>query len=243
MTETTEDRFLGGRVVVRQLKSGFRAGLDAVMLAAAIPAHAGDKVLELGTGSGTASLCLARRVPGCSVSGVEIDAELVTLANENAAANGLGDRVMFAGADVLYLPRELRRDFTHIFCNPPFHDEDGQMSPIASRDRALRDTGRLGDWIEIGFKRTISGGTFTVILRADRMGEALVRLPERGVTIFPLWPRAGGPAKRVILQARKGSRAESVFSPGLVLHETDGRYTREADAVLRNGGALSIVSA
>ena len=59
------------------------------------------------------------------------------------------------------------------------------------------------------------------------------------MTIFPLWPRAGEAAKRVILQGRQGARTPLVIRPGLVLHETDGRYTAEADAVLRNGAALA----
>jgi tRNA1(Val) A37 N6-methylase TrmN6 len=94
--------------------------------------------------------------------------------------------------------------------------------------------------MELGLKRTKAGGTFTAIIRTDRMSEALARLPERGVSIFPLWPRAGQPAKRVLLQAVKGSRAGSSLLPGLVLHGADGSYTREANAVLRDGAALQM---
>ncbi|MEI9932090.1 MAG: methyltransferase [Rhizomicrobium sp.] len=237
----TEDRFLNGGVIVRQSASGFRSGLDAVMLAAAVPAGEGDDVLELGAGCGTASLCLAHRVPGCSIAGVEIDPETAALAKENAAKNKFNARIRIVCGDVFDLPAELKSDFAHVFCNPPFHSEHGQVSPVAARDRALRDTGHLGDWMEAGLKRNVSGGTFTTILRANRMAEALARLPERGVTIFPLWPRAGESAKRVILQARKGSRAENVLAPGLVLHEADGHYTQEADAVLRDGAALPLI--
>lgn len=239
----TDDRFLGGRVIVRQSANGFRAGLDAVMLAAAIPARSGDDVLELGAGAGTASLCLASRVPGVSITGVEIDPELVALANENAKANACDGTVRFAAADIFNLPAELKRDFAHVFCNPPFHPEIGEVSPDARRDVALRDIGKLVDWMETGLRRTMSGGTFTTILRADRLGEALARLPDRGVMIFPLWPRVNEPAKRVILQVRKGGHAKSVLTPGLVLHEADGRYTDAADAILRNGAVLRLIGA
>ena len=242
MTQTSIDKFLGGRVTVKQPLTGFRAGLDAVMLAASVPALSNDEVLELGAGSGTASLCLAARVPDVSIVGVEIDPALASLANKNAAENNCEARMRFHQADVFTLPPELKRDFSHVFCNPPFHDELGEVSPEPSRDRALRDMGRFGDWIETGMKRTISGGTFTAIIRADRLAETLAHMPERGVTIFPLWPRAGEPAKRVILQARKGSRAAPVLSPGLVLHDADGTYTAEADAVLRDGASLALDS-
>jgi tRNA1Val (adenine37-N6)-methyltransferase len=240
VTETSVDKFLGGRVGVRQTLKGFRGGLDAVMLAATIPARSGDEVLELGAGAGTASLCLAARVTGVSVTGVEIDADLVALANENARSNTNDGRVSFVEGDVLDLPRELRRDFAHVFCNPPFHNEQGQVSPEPVKDRALRDAGRFGDWMDIGLKRTISGGTFTAILRADRLSEALAQLPDRGVAVFPLWPRANELSKRVIVQVTKSSRAPSTLMPGLVLHEADGRYTEAADRVLRDGLALDI---
>jgi tRNA1(Val) A37 N6-methylase TrmN6 len=237
VSETTLDTFLNGRVTIRQMRTGFRAGLDAVMLAAAVPAAAGDSVLELGAGAGTASLCVAERVPDCVVTGVEIDPMLAGLANDNA--QGMRARVRFAACDVFNLPQELKREFAHVFCNPPFHD-GGEVSPDAARDRALRDRGELSAWMETGLKRTVSGGTFTAIVRSDRMSEALARLPDRGVSILPLWPRRDEPAKRIILQTHKGSRAASTLLPGLVLHNEDGSYTPEAERVLRDAAPLAI---
>jgi tRNA1(Val) A37 N6-methylase TrmN6 len=232
------ERFLGGRVIVRQSETGFRAGLDAVMLAAAVPA--GDAALELGAGAGTASLCLAARRGDMSITGLEIEPALVALANANAVANDMAGRVVFAIADIFDLPEAYRRQFNHVLSNPPFHDEDGQAAPDPARARALQDGGSLAAWLELGLKRTVSGGTFTTILRADRLGEALAALPGRGVTVFPLWPRAGVVAKRVIIQARQGSRTPLVMAAGLVLHQADGTYTPEADAVLRGGRGLEI---
>jgi len=237
--EGTEDRFLGGRITLRQPSRGFRAGLDAVVLAAAVPAHPGEEVLELGAGTGTASLCLAARLDGVRIIGVEIDPGLAELAAANAAANALAERVSFLAADALALPQALRRPFAHVFCNPPFHGEEGEAAPDPARARALQDGGRFSDWLEAGLKRTVSGGSFTAILRADRLGEALGVLPERGVTVFPLWPREGRRAKRVLLRVRQGSRTPLAILPGLMLHRPDGKYTPDADAVLR-GGALDI---
>jgi tRNA1(Val) A37 N6-methylase TrmN6 len=240
MSAFTEDRFLGGRVHVRQLADGFRSGLDAVMLAAAIPSGNGGDVLELGAGTGVASLCLAARVPTYSVTGIEIDAALTDLANANAKTNGMPARVRFVANDIFALPAELKRDFAHVFCNPPFHGVDGLAPPDAGRERALHDGGRLADWLETGVRRVVSGGTFTTILRADRLGEALAVLPPTGGVVFPLWPRIDAPAKRLILQFRKGSRAALAVLPGLVLHEDDGEYTRAADAVLRRSASLAL---
>jgi len=236
--ETTEDRFLDGRLIVRQPAEGFRAGLDAVILAAAVRAKSGDNVLELGSGAGTASLCLAARVPGVSVTGAEIDSDLTGISNGNATANDLGDRVVFVTVDVLDLPADMKRDYDHVFCNPPFHG--GDPSPDETRAIATHDDGQLAEWLSVGVKRLASGGTFTCIVRADRIGEVLAALPSTGVSVFPLWPRVGEAAKRIVVQVRKGSRAPLKMCAGLVLHEADGGYTGAADAVLRGLQGLNV---
>jgi tRNA1(Val) A37 N6-methylase TrmN6 len=237
VSEITEDGFLNCRLNLRQPKRGFRAGLDAVMLAAAVPAKAGETALELGAGVGTASLCLALRT-GCDVTGLEIDPQLTELANQNATLNGMADRVRFVTADAL--TTSMDRRFDHVFCNPPFHDDTGQRSPDAQRARALRDAGTLKDWVRSGIKHVASKGSFTIILRADRSGEVLAALPSRGVTIFPLLARPDAPPKRIIVHwsERGGGLPQPV---GLVLHQDDGRYTPEADAILRGASALRIL--
>ena len=236
MIQTTEDRFLDGRVTVRQPAAGFRAGLDAVMVAAAVPAASGDTVLELGSGSGTASLCLAGRIGDCTITGVELDHDLVELARENAAANSMAGRVSFLKADAL--GGELRGEFDHVFANPPFHQASGQISPDAGRERAKRDEKGLAAWATAGLKRVRSHGSLTMILRADRMREVLAAVPDAGVIVFPLWPRSGEPAKRIIVQVRKGSSAPLETHPGLVLHDATGKYTAQADDVLRGRTTL-----
>jgi len=242
MTDASErpvETFLGGRVRVDQPLGGFRSGLDAVMLAAAVPAKPGQAALELGAGSGAASLCLASRVPHLTIAGVEIDSTLAAAANRNAAINGVNARVNFTAADIFALPPDLKRDFDLVLANPPFHG-DGQISPDPARAMALADAGKLANWLKLGLQRTVSGAYFTLILRADRLNEALAALPEGGVSIYPLWPRAGEPAKRVILLVRKGSAAPIKLLPGLILHAASGDYTPEADAVLRCGEALAL---
>lgn len=233
------DTFIGGRVRVRQMESGFRSGLDAVMLAASLPARDGDEVLELGAGAGVASLCLARRT-NCAVLGLEIDRELAVLADENAAENELSERVRFVAGDALDMPAELRRAFDHVMLNPPFHSGEGETPPDEARARALHDGGTLGGWLVAGMKRVVSNGTLTAILRADRLNEALTALGDRGVSIFPLWPRKNEAAKRILIRAVKGSRAPLALLPGLVLHESGGQYTRAANAILRDGAGLDL---
>src|SRR5690349_2602687 len=105
----TEDRLLGGRVRLRQPRLGLRAGLDAVLMAAGVPARPGERVLEAGCGSGAGFLCLAARVPELRILAVEQNPELACLARENAVANGLADRAEVITGDVrdLALARRL----------------------------------------------------------------------------------------------------------------------------------------
>jgi len=231
------ERFLNGRVIARQPETGFRAGLDAVMLAAAVPG--GATALELGAGAGTASLCLAARLKDIAITGLEIDPELVRLANDNAAANNLSDRVRFAAANIFALPLEFKRAYDCVLLNPPFHGE-GQSPPHAERARALMDDGALAGWLEAGMKRVTSGGALTVILRADRLNEALAALPLGGITVLPLWPRRGEAARRVLVEARQGSKAPFRLLAGLALHDETGAYTPGADAILRGESALAL---
>jgi len=241
----TEDRLLGGRVVLRQPRDGFRAAIDPVLLAAAVPAREGDRVLEVGAGTGAASLCLAKRVPGLTVHGLELQRDLARLFAENARLNGLADQVHAVPGDLLRPPPIMERDtYDHVFANPPYLDA-AQADPADRADRRLASVegeAALEDWIAFALSMTKPKGSFTFIHRADRLVEILAALHGKagGVIVFPLWPRAGSPAKRVIIQARKSSRAPTVLASGIALHGDGQGYTPEAEAVLRDGWALPL---
>lgn len=236
------DRFLDGRISAVQPAGGFRSGTDAVFLAASVPARDGDELLELGSGAGVASLCVAARVPGCAIVGVEIDAGLAALAEANARHNHMAARISFVCADVFHLPRHWRRSFDHVYLNPPFHGAEGKLPPDRGRTRALHDAGRLGDWLTSAFKRVAAGGTLTAIIRADRLDEAFGALPARGMTVFPLWPHAGEAATRAIVRVRKNARTPLAVLPGLALHGKTGRYTPDAEDILRGRAWLALAN-
>src|SRR5690349_12697346 len=104
----TEDALLDGRVHLLQPRRGYRVAVDAVLLAAAVHPRAGERVLDLGAGVGAVGLCLARRVPDCTIVGVELQPALADLARRNAALNGLGDRLQILVHDLAQpLPAEL----------------------------------------------------------------------------------------------------------------------------------------
>ena len=236
----TLDRFLGGRIIAAQPKEGFRAGHDTVLLAAAVPAEAGASVLELGAGAGIASLCLASRVPAAQVHGIEIDSGLVEIANENAARNGMADRVSFLTGDVQQFG-DAGAPFAHVFFNPPFHRPDGTESPIGRRELAKRDCGSgVADWTTTALRICKTGGTVTAILRADRAHEMLEAAEGHWRLLFPLYARQGAAAKRAIVRIIPGQAGGVHYGSGLVLHREDGRNSEDAEVVLRGAGALRL---
>jgi tRNA1(Val) A37 N6-methylase TrmN6 len=239
----TEDGFLGGRVRIRQPAGGYRAAIDPVFLAASVPAHPGERVLEAGAGHGTAAICLASRVPDCQVFGVEAQPDLVRLANDNARLNGLRSVQVMVGDLVKPLPRLPAGAFDHAMANPPYLAAGvADVSPEVGRATAnVEGEAALSDWIRFMLRMVRPKGTLTLVHRADRLDEilALLRGEAGGIVVFPLWPRAGAPAKRVIVRARRGIRTPLTLASGLVLHGEGGAYTAEADAVLR-GAALDV---
>ncbi|HEY2619251.1 MAG TPA: methyltransferase [Acetobacteraceae bacterium] len=237
----THGHLLDGRVRYAQPRRGFRSGIEPVLLAAAIPARRGARVLEAGSGAGAALLCLAGRVSGVQGLGVEQDPGLVALARQNATANGWPD-LRFTAADAASLPELDPVD--HACANPPFHGEGGTPSPDASRRTAKRAApGLLTIWANALARPLRQRGTLTFILPAALLPEAAAAFIAAGcmpTAMLPFWPSLGQPAKLLLLRGIKGSRAPFRVLPGLVLHASDGGFTDEADAILRGGAALEL---
>lgn len=237
----SDDALLGGRVRLMQPRHGYRVAIDPVLLAAAVPAGPGECVLDAGCGTGAAALCLASRVAGCTIVGVEKDAGAAEIGRLNAAGNALESRVDIVTGDLAALPAHLRRSFDHVMSNPPYLPESlGTLPPDPGRQTAHVESLALGAWITACLRRLRPGGWLTLIQRADRLAELVASLhgPAGDVTIWPLWPRAGVAARRAIVLARKGSRSPARLMAGLVLHAADGSFTPEAEAVLRHGAAI-----
>ncbi|MFW8595604.1 tRNA1(Val) (adenine(37)-N6)-methyltransferase [Cribrihabitans neustonicus] len=245
--ELSRNGFLGGRVQLWQPLKGYRAGADPVLLAAAVPARAGQSVLELGCGAGQALLCLAARVPGLDLAGVELQPAYAALARRNAAENGAELTVW--EADLAALPADLKqRRFDHVIANPPYY-RAGAHSPAqdAGRRTALGEATPLSDWIAAAARRLLPKGYLHMIQRADRLPEMLSACEGRlgSLEVLPLAPRAGKAAELVILRARKEGRAAFCLHAPLILHEGtrhegDGEsYRPELRAVLRDGAALN----
>lgn len=242
----SDDRLLNGRVLIRQPRRGYRVAIDAVLLAAAVPAHNGEKVAELGCGVGASSLCLLSRVPEARVAGLELQRELFELAQWNRLANGREANFDVWPGSVVELPATFDEGaFDHGFFNPPYlSGEKNSRAPEGEQKLLATHEGpvSLGEWVIAAHKLLRPKGTLTVIHRADRLGDLLeVLTPSFGdIRVFPLWPKAGVPAKRVLVQGRKSSRAPLQLCAGLVLHNIDGDFTNAAESILRDGVGLEI---
>jgi len=239
---TTVDTLFDGRLAIEQPEKADRVAIDAVFLAAAVPAQGGDRILDLGTGVGSAALCLAFRVPGCTVVGIDRRAEVIALARANAARAGFSARVSFAPGDVA--APVAGAPFDHVMANPPyFRAGRGRVSPDPARAAARTETGAtLADWIAAALAAVRAGGSITFIHLAERLDELLGGL-SRGagsIAVLPLVPKPGAAARRVLVRAVKGAAGETVIAPGLVLHEADGRSAAAAAAVLRGGAPVAL---
>jgi len=240
----TEDRLLDGRVRLLQPATGYRVALDTLVLAASIEAEAGEAVLDIGAGVGAAALCLAVRIPGVRVVGIEMQRELVSLASRNVQLNGLQDRVEMIVADVAQRPppRLAAGTFHHVMTNPPYLTADEATLPPDPVKAAanVESTANLAAWLTYSLLMLRSKGTLTVVHRAERLGEILACLNGRAgeIVVFPLWPSEGKAARRVLVRARKSVATPLRLASGLVLHEDGGAFTPQAEDVLRHAAAL-----
>lgn len=248
--ELTEDAFLGGRLRVRQFKSGHRAGHDAVLLAAATAARPGDRVADLGAGAGIAGLAVARRVAGIDLLLVEIDAALADLARGNAGANAIH-------ADVIVLDVEtdaaafavaglMPDSIDAVLMNPPFNDPARhRASPDTARGTAHMATATtLAKWIHAARRLLKPKGVLTLIWRADGIAEVLAALDHGfgSLQILPVHGDAQGPANRILVRATKGGRAPTKIHPALLLNDATGVPNKRVQEILAGNGSLPLAN-
>jgi tRNA1(Val) A37 N6-methylase TrmN6 len=246
--EVTEDAFLGGKLRLRQPKSGHRAGHDAMLLAAATPAHAGDRVVDFGAGVGAAGLAVAARVAGIKLVLVEIDAGLADMARTNATGNGIMAETyvldVTSGAESLASAGLIPDSVDVVLMNPPFNDASRhQASPDRAREVAhVAAAETLEGWIHASRRILKSGGNLVMIWRADGIADVLAALG-RGfgsLMILPVHADAASPAIRVLVRATKGGRAPTRLLTGLVLNDEADRPTPDAAKILAGEGQMPL---
>jgi tRNA1(Val) A37 N6-methylase TrmN6 len=244
--DASDDAVLDGRLRLLQPRTGHRFGHDAILLAAAVSAKAGERAVDLGSGVGAAGLALAVRVADLSVSLVEIDPTLAALAHENARRNGLADRVSIHCLDAIAPPAAVAdaglvaASFDHVLSNPPFNNPARHNASPDPARRSAHLAADLRPWVATAARLLRPQGSLTLIYRADGLAGILNALSGDfgAIAVLPIFPRAKAPAIRIVVHAVKGSGGALTLCPGLLLNE-HGRPTQAAEAILREGTALS----
>jgi tRNA1(Val) A37 N6-methylase TrmN6 len=248
--DITEDAFLGGGLRLLQLKSGHRAGHDAVLLAAATPARAGDRVADFGAGVGAAGLAVARRVSGIDLVLVEIDADLAGLARRNAASNGIAAEVIVldieASADAFAAVGLAPDSVEMVLMNPPFNELGRhRISPDRARGIAHVATATtLANWVHAARRVLKSRGVLTLIWRADGIAEVLAALDHGfgSLEILPVHGDVKAPANRILIRATKGGRAPTQIHAALMLNDESGVPNKRVQEILAGKGSLPLAN-
>jgi tRNA1(Val) A37 N6-methylase TrmN6 len=247
-TGASDDAVLSGRLLLRQPRDGHRVGHDAILLAAATAARAGDHAVDLGAGVGAAGLALASRVEGVAVTLLEIDPALAAFARDNAERNRLSARVRVVCLDVAAPANAFAAHglaagkADRVLMNPPFNAA-GNPSPDRRRRLAhVAGEETLGRWLGTAARLLRPQGIATLIWRADGLDAVLAALGDGfgAVTLLPVYPKPGAAAIRVLARAVKASRAPLTLLPGLILADAAGKPTAEAEAVLRGNAVLPL---
>ncbi len=241
----TQDLLLGGRIALLQPAQGYRVAIDPLLLSASVNADPGETILDVGAGVGAAGLCLATRLPHCRIMGIERQKDLVRLANDNIVLNNLRDRVEILQGDLQSPPPRLAAgSYSQVISNPPyFESTHGRISPISNKGLSNHeDDFDMEGWLKFSLLMLKPSGRITFIYRAEMLDKLLGLFYGKvgDIKVFPFWPSLGQIAKRVIVQGVKGSRGGLNLLPGMVLHNADGSFTQEADALLKNGHHLNL---
>ncbi|MEM6780402.1 MAG: methyltransferase [Pseudomonadota bacterium] len=242
MSETEDIYLLDKALRIQVLVDGFKPGLDSVFLAAACPIEKGESVLDMGCGVGTAGLCVLKRVADTTLTGVDFQSDHIDLATQNADINDLNERAHFLSSDIKEYDAEER--FDHVICNPPFLETGAHI--VSPSNRKAMALGHLEEdfdisvWIAAGHRNLKSGGSLTLVHRADMMDKIILAMGKKfgAVEIMPLWPKTGRDARRVIIRAIKDRKTPAALYAGITLHEDDGEYTKAAQSILRDMEAI-----
>lgn len=241
MVDYSEDYLLDKKVHIFQPLDGYRASTDAVLLSSLISrVKKNDHILDVGSGTGAVSLCLAHRFKDADIkiTGLELQKELAELSNKSAEANGFSSFLNYICCDIKNKPANIPNcSFSHVITNPPYAEKD---MPSPNQSKALAHNHHnfsLAGWLDFCIKMIRPQGRLYIINRAEALDEILHSLHGRtgNIRVIPLYSKAGQNAKRIIVCAQKDSKAATIITPGMIIHDNNGEYTPEARDILRLG--------
>ncbi len=230
---------LDGRVTLMQSIDGLRASMDSVLLASAVMAQPNESILDMGCGTGSVGLCVHARNPEIQLSGIDIQSQMIDLAQQNAVGNDLSNANYICGdvADKSMFDAEA---FDHIVMNPPYYkDGERQASPDGARETAY--SGDLDVWMASALYWARQGGSLTLIHRADKLDEILALSHKKfgAIEVWPIHSKAHDPAIRVIVKMIRNRKTPLTLHPPIILFDDNGEPSQQSDAILRRAQPLS----
>lgn len=241
MIEYTKDYLLNEKVIINQPVRGYRAAIDAVLANSCISPSdikPNSKILDMGSGTGAISLCLAYRLKNKSpqITGIELQTDLCELSNKSSVENKFDYFLKYINLDIKNLRKEIEpNSFDYVVTNPPY-TAGGMPSPNVSKATAhIEGEIDLARWIEISIKMIKPKGKFIIVHRADRLDDIIAAIHNKlgGIEIIPLISKQGQDVKRVLVTGVKGSKAPLTLRKAVIIHKNDGDYSVEADGILR----------
>jgi len=231
MSSYTTDSFFNGRIRIKQRRDGYRFSIDAVLLAHLADARAGDRVIDLGTGCGVISLLLAYRRPDITLFAVEIQEELVQLANGNVEANFLQSHITVLDADLKTInPVKTAGLVDLVVCNPPFRRAgSGRVNPDYQRAVARHELkADLKDVVGCAQRMLKAGGRFVTIYAAERTADVICQMRCEGIEpkrLHGIHSTLYSHAKLVVIEGKKGGNPGLTLAAPLIIYNEDGSYT------------------
>jgi len=235
----TLDVILGDSLQLIQSGSGYRFSIDALLLAAFVEPRKGERVAELGTGSGVIALIIARFFPVREVIGIEVQASLLDRAGRNIRLNGLADRVRLVRGDIKRIRRLAEGGgFDLVIFNPPFRSaREGRINPDPEKAVARHQLrAGLREFLDAAFFLLRNSGRLDFIYPAAKLAELIFELRRRRLEIKRLrlvHSRKSSPGVLALVEARKGAGMELEILPPLYLFQNRGnKYTREVREII-----------
>lgn len=238
-------------MLVQPAGRGHRAGLDAMILAAAVPGSFSGHLADLGAGAGAAGMAVAARCRQARVALIERDdlmckyalATLAHPANSTVAGRGhvIKADVALKGAD---RTKAGLSDCTYDFVimNPPFNDRRDRASSDALRRHAhVMAEDVFEDWLRTAAAIAKPGAGLALIARPGSVKLVLDAIEQRfgRARLLAIHPRPGESAIRFVLRAQKGSRGTLSIEPPLVLHGDNGhQFDSHAEAIINGQASL-----
>ena len=237
--DITQNDFLGGKIKLLQYQTGYRATSDSVLVSAIVQAKSGETILDVGTGTGIILFCLGSRISNLQMTGVDVQNELLALAQQNNILNQ--QNIEWIQEDITAKTSKIHgRQFHHVVTNPPFYREDivRQNQQTAT---AFHQSISLDIWIRYCVKHIRPKGTLTLIHRPEALTEILTILSKTalgGIEVLPIYSKMNQEANRIIIKGILGSKKQLTIHPPFITHTADNKYTKEAEEILRNGKSL-----